>query len=81
MELDSLYLKPDCEVTKLTLKLRLARGEKYAKAKKLRNFMANGKGYKNLQELAEYVGLTYEEAMYQVGTLKKLPKDLVGVKK
>jgi hypothetical protein len=81
MDLDKLYLDPSCEVSKLTLKLRLARGEKYAKAKKLRNFMANGRGYRDLQELAEYLKLTYEDALYQVGTLKKLPKDLVGVKK
>jgi hypothetical protein len=43
--------------------------------------MANGRGYRDLQELAEYLKLTYEDALYQVGTLKKLPKDLVGVKK
>jgi hypothetical protein len=76
MNLNELYLQPDCEVTKLTLKLRLARGEKYAKAKKLRNFMANGKGYKDLKEFAEYLGLTYEDALYQVAVLKKLPKEL-----
>jgi hypothetical protein len=76
MNLDELYAQPDCEVTKLALKLRLARGEKYNKAKKLRNFVANGRGYKDLQELARYLKIPYEEALQQVGTLKKLPKDL-----
>jgi hypothetical protein len=75
MTVDELYERPDCEVTKSVLKNRLAAGEPFETAKRLRNFVVRGKKYKNLWALSKDTTpvLTYQQLLYRIGTLKLSP--------
>lgn len=77
MSVDELYERSDCEVTKLVLRNRLAAGEPFETAKRLRNFVVRSKKYKNLWALSKDTApiLTYQQLLYRVGTLKLSPSD------
>lgn len=75
MTVEELYERSDCEVTKSVLQNRLAAGEPFETAKRLRNFVVRGKKYKNLWALSKDTTpvLTYQQLLYRVGTLKLSP--------
>lgn len=79
MKLDELYMQHDCEVSKSALRTRLAAGEPYDIAKKLRNFIVCGKKYKNLWELSKETlpHLTYQQLLYRIAVMKKTPTEAV----
>jgi hypothetical protein len=75
MTVEELYKRSDCEVTLIVLRNRLAAGEPYVTAKKLRNFVVRGKRYNNLWQLSKDTSplLNYHQLLYRVGTMKLSP--------
>ena len=72
--------KPNnCEVSLDTLRRRLAKGEDYNTARKLRNFRVFGKTYKNLWELSKVTQpqLTYGQLVYRVCQMNMTPTKAV----
>jgi hypothetical protein len=69
----------NCEVSSRTLRVRLAAGEPYSKARKLRNFIVCGKKYASLWELSKDTApqLTYQQLKYRVCVLKMPPTQAV----
>lgn len=69
----------NCEVSESNLRKRLAAGESYEKARKLRNFNVFGRKYKSLWDLAKDTEplLTYHQLRYRVVVLKMTPTEAV----
>ena len=79
MKVSELYKRSDCEVSLAVLRKRIAAGEPYTTARRLRNFSVRGRKYSSLWELSKSLSgaLTYQQLRYRVGTLKMTPEEAV----